>query len=310
MSYHVQRSIFIKASPEQVYDVVVDFNTWTKWSPWLCCDKAATVTVSDNPNSVGSLYHWTGDVVGEGEIEHLDLVPGKRVDDEIRFLKPFKSVAKVAFDLQGQAEGTKVTWHMIGNLPWFLFWMKSSIQRFIAMDYDRGLKMLAEYIEHGSVASDTTVGSVETIGPYTVVGVSDSTPMSSINESMDAAYERLDAAMKRANIPTNGEAISIYHRMNMKTSVMDYTAGYVVPSSTKISEPNLVSHQLPKTQALHVHHTGRYQHLGNAWSAAHANLRAKKLKISKACGGFELYRNSPSEVDAKDLVTDLYVPVR
>ena len=90
-AFHIQRSILIKASAEKVFDTVSDFSIWSRWSPWLRIDKDAKVTVSDDPRSVGSQYSWTGELVGQGEIEHLKLDRPNSIDDEIRFLKPFKS---------------------------------------------------------------------------------------------------------------------------------------------------------------------------------------------------------------------------
>ena len=99
-AYHVQRSIQINASPDKVFETVADYGTWTTWSPWLCAEPEAKVTVTDDAASVGSIYSWTGKVVGEGEIEHRKLEPGRLIEDEIRFLRPFKSTSHVDFELE------------------------------------------------------------------------------------------------------------------------------------------------------------------------------------------------------------------
>ena len=103
--FHVQRSIQINASPEEVFNTVADFGTWTKWSPWLCSEPDAKVTVTEDASSVGSIYAWKGDVVGQGEIEHRQLEPGRLIDEEIRFVKPFKSKSDVAFEMEPAGEG-------------------------------------------------------------------------------------------------------------------------------------------------------------------------------------------------------------
>ena len=81
--FSVAKSINIDASPERVFEIVSDFGTWRKWSPWLCAEPEAKVIVSDNPNSVGSQYTWTGKVVGEGKISHAQLVPGKHIEEQL-----------------------------------------------------------------------------------------------------------------------------------------------------------------------------------------------------------------------------------
>ena len=186
-AYHVQRSTTIQASAEKVFDTVADFGTWTTWSPWLGVDKEAVVTVSDDSNSVGSLYHWVGELVGEGEIEHEVLDPARSIEDEIRFLKPFKSKSGVSFELEPDGQATKITWHMDGKLPWFLFWMKANIQVFIGMDYDRGLKMLKELVETGQVLSDTEVMGVESVEARSLIGHANSSPIAGIAAAMDTS---------------------------------------------------------------------------------------------------------------------------
>ncbi|MCH5373544.1 MAG: SRPBCC family protein, partial [Planctomycetes bacterium] len=159
--FQLQRSTQIDASPQQVFEAVADFGTWTKWSPWLCADSNARVDISPKASAVGSIYAWKGDSVGEGEIEHQRLEPGRLIEDELRFLKPFRSRSQVAFTLEPAGEGTRVTWHMHGSLPWFMFWMRPHMECFIGMDYERGLKMLKEWIETGQVLSKTEIRGIE-----------------------------------------------------------------------------------------------------------------------------------------------------
>jgi hypothetical protein len=96
--YHVHRSIQINCTPEKVFAAVADFGTWTTWSPWLCAEPSAQVEVSKNSSSVGSTYSWKGDIVGEGELEHRQLHPNRLIEDEIRFVKPFKSQSQVSLN--------------------------------------------------------------------------------------------------------------------------------------------------------------------------------------------------------------------
>ena len=186
--YDVQRSIQINAPPEQVFETVSDYGSWTTWSPWLCAEPDAQVTVSGDSSSVGSIYSWKGKIVGEGELEHRQLQPGRLIEDEIRFVKPFRSQSQVAFELEAVGEGTKITWQMRGSLPWFLFWMLPQMEVLIGMDYERGLKMLKEWIETGQILSQTKIRGVESVGPLQMAGVRKSCAMSEIGPSMEAAF--------------------------------------------------------------------------------------------------------------------------
>lgn len=307
--YHVQRSIEIAVAPQTVFDTVADYNSWRSWSPWLLAEPDADVHVSGDGASVGSIYSWKGEVVGQGEIEHRTLEPGRLIEDEIRFAKPFKSRSNVSFEFEPAGAGTTLTWHMRGSLPWFMFWMKPMMQAMIGMDYERGLKMLKEWIETGRVLSKVTVRGVEPVGPLRVAGVRRTTLLSEIGPSMNAAFTDAQTHLTRAGIPIDGQPISVYHHFNMKTQVFDYTTGFVIPETAGAVPSALFEWSIPTVTALAVEHIGRYEHLGNGWSAANQVARYRKLKQSKA-GAFELYRNDPQQTSPAELRTEIFLPLK
>ncbi len=307
--YHVHRSIQINATPQKVFETIANFGTWTKWSPWLCAEPDAKVTVTEDASSVGSIYSWKGEVVGQGEIEHRDLQPGRLIDEEIRFVKPFKSKSDVSFEMEAAGQGTKLTWHMRGSLPWFLFWMTPQMEVFIGMDYERGLKMLKEFIQTGRVLSKTKARGVESVGPLRVAGIRRTCRLSEIGPSMDVAFAEAKQKLSQHNLPTDGQTISVYHTCNLKTQMFDYTSGFVIPDSAGSVPAALSSWSIPVTKAFCVEHVGSYEHLGNGWSTANQIVRYKKLKQSKA-GTFEIYKNDPKNTPPGDLHTEIYLPLR
>ena len=305
---HVQRSIVINADAETVFDTIADFNTWSTWSPWLCIDKQAAVTVTDDPRSVGSIYKWQGDVVGQGEIEHVKLDRPTQIVEELRFIKPFKSRADVAFRVKATSGGTEVTWQMDSRLPWFMFWMKSSMETFIGMDYERGLKMLRELIETGVVLSDTEVVGVETTPAIDVLGVRSSAPTNDVGPAMSKAFCDAMSGMESAGQTVDGDVLSVYFPKCLTKGRFHFLSGFSVAAGT--AAPDGLEHcQLPPGKALHIRHTGAYENLGNAWSGAHQYARYKKLKLAKT-NSHEIYRNSPETTATEDLITDIYLPLR
>jgi predicted transcriptional regulator YdeE len=307
--YHVYRSTHIHAAPERVFAVVADYGTWPSWSPWLCCEPDAEIQVSDNPSSVGSGYSWRGEIVGQGEIEHQQLQPDRLIEDEIRFIKPFRSRARVVFEIAPEGDGTKITWHMYGSVPWFLFWMRPQVEVFIGMDFERGLRMLKEWIETGSVLSQTKIRGVESVGPLQLAGVRKRCSFGDIGSAMDASFAEVMQSLVANGIPTDGFAMAVYHKMDLHSRHFDFTAGVSIPEGSQPGGHGLSSLSIPVTDALVVEHLGRYENLGNAWSAAFQHARAKKLKQSKL-PPFEIYRNDPNRVSAADLRTDVYLPLR
>ena len=307
-AFHVERSTIINTSPEKVFEVVADYQTWPTWSPWLIAEPEAAVKISDDSNSVGSSYSWEGDVTGAGELEHLELEPGKHIRDEIRFFRPMKTKSIVEFDFEPTDDGTRVTWSMDGKLPWFMFFLRSMMDGFIGMDYERGLRMLKEWIETGDLQSKLTFRGTIKVGPIKMIGVRKSCTFDNIGPSMSEAFANAEKKFADNNIPIDGKGISVYHKMNMKAKTFEYTSGFIVPESTT-TPAGAEEWAIPEMNAYVVEHLGRYEHLGNAWSAANQHVRYKKMKQAR-CGAFEIYENNPDNTEPADLRTDIFLPLK
>lgn len=307
-TYHVYRSIEIDASPDDVFEVVADFSKWKEWSPWLCAEPDAEVTVTGDPSSLEAQYSWSGEVVGAGEMEHKKLERGRLIENELRFLKPFKSTCEVWFDLEPAGSGTKITWHMRGSLPWFLFWMTSMMEVYIGMDYERGLKMLKEWIETGEILSRTINNGVVSVGPIRMAGIRKTCTLKDIGPQMQSALCQAAETISQHGISTDAGVMTVYHTANLKTGIFDFTSGIILPDS---AEPpsELSTWSIPTMKALCLEHHGNYEHLGNAWSSAHQIARYRKYKQAKV-GTFEIYRNDPEQTPPAEIHTDVYMPLR
>lgn len=307
--YHVQRSIEIDAPRSKVFDTVVDYSTWTTWSPWLIAEPQAKVDVSSDSCSVGSTYEWDGSVVGAGRLTHQKIEQGRFIDDEIAFFRPFRSVNRVTFEFADVGSGTRVTWNMYASLPIFLFWMTGMMKGMISMDYDRGLKMLKSLIETGSIPGVIDIKGQESVDAVRIVGARRTCVLSEISTYMEDALDQATTEMTVAGIPTSDSMAAVYHSLNMKTQVMEFSAGYLVSDSAPAAPASLTDWKAPAGNAFGVRHTGAYEFLGNAWSVANQHVRYKKLKQAK-CGAYEVYRNSPKTTAPADLITDVYLPLR
>jgi len=100
-----------------------------------------------------------------------------------------------------------------------------------------------------------------------------------------------------------------YDKFDIKANRCRYVAG-ILTSDAQTVEPPALIREIPACRAYKLVHTGRYEHLGNAWSTGMMNLRAEKLKASKGIKPFEIYLNDPETTASEDLVTELYLPIR
>jgi hypothetical protein len=276
----------------------------------LIADPGAKVSITGSPGGAGSTYTWSGEVTGDGEMELRQAQGDRRLEIELRFLKPFKTTAEVVFDLQPSAAGTRLTWRMDGRMPWFLFWMIPMMKTFVGLDYHRGLLMLKDWIETGKIESKVTPHGITLVGPLRMFGVRASAHVEQVGPTARPAMERCQQLFAQAGLPPSGEGIAVYHRMDVKRGTLDFTLGYLVPESAVLPAGlDLHEWKLPATRAFRVEHAGAYHHLGNGWSVANQLTRHRKLKQSKA-GAFEIYRDSPQDTASARLRVDIFLPLR
>ncbi|MCG7986767.1 MAG: SRPBCC family protein [Candidatus Thiodiazotropha lotti] len=125
----VSRSLTIGVAREQVFEKIKDFRSWPEWSPWLMHEPEAHLEYSDAPDQQGGWYSWDGETVGAGRLTHMKFSGSDKIEQKIEFLRPFKSVSQVWWELERLDEGnTQVSWNMSGSMPFlFRFMTKKSL---------------------------------------------------------------------------------------------------------------------------------------------------------------------------------------
>jgi effector-binding domain-containing protein len=308
--YTVSRSIDINTTTEQVASVVADFNTWPTWSPWLCMEPAANVKITGKGNLPGSILSWHGDMIGAGELELLAIDSTQSITQEIRFSEPFQSTSTVTFSFTPQKGGVTVTWDMNGEMPFFFRFLTESMVPLIESDYDRGLKMLKELVEKGSVSSKIKIKGQSHFDGLTYLGKSDICDMEMVGEKMQQTfYEVGNWLVASSTFPEEG--ISIYKQFDQQSGICDYTSGFVIVDKTKtFPYAGAKLDSIASGKFVKVVFEGDYQHLPNAWTAAHMYLRHNNLKSDPNRNPFELYLNDPAFFpNPADWVTEVYIPI-
>ena len=151
-TYSVSRSTVINAPDSVIYKNIADFKEFYKWNPWAKMDPSAKTTYEGTPAQPGHLYAWEGKETGQGTMKILSVKPSSNVDIELKFIKPFESLADTKFDIQPDGAGQKVTWSMSGENNMVSKWMCVfvSMDKMIGKDFENGLKSLKEKSEKGS----------------------------------------------------------------------------------------------------------------------------------------------------------------
>jgi predicted transcriptional regulator YdeE len=305
--FSVAKSIPIAAPVERVYAVVSDFGTWTTWSPWLTLEPSARVDIAGTAGTAGHSYHWEGQRVGSGEMV-MTSVSASEIDIALTFLKPYKSKAKVTFQLLADGAGTRATWTMDSALPFFLFFLVKMMKTMIGMDFTRGLRMLRDHIERGEIQSATEVLGVVDMPALRWAGLPASSSLDTIDTEMGAQFDALKARLADAGSPQTGPFASIYTKMDLGAARFDYIVAAQVADDA--SPAGLTTGEVAPGKAFKVRHTGRYDFIGNGWSLAMNHLRADKHKMLKKVPSLEVYVSDPDATPEAELITEIYIPVR
>ena len=305
-SIHVSKNVFIEKKPKDIFPLINDFHHWPKWSPWLLADKKADLKIDPD----GQFYSWNGAITGSGDMKICSKEKNQSVTYELNFYKPWKSHAVVQFLLTEKKGGTDVNWTMKSKLPFYLFWMKKSMEVFVGMDYERGLLLLKDYAEHGTTFSAIEFDGIKTFERTSFIGLHRKCLFEEFDHLMTTDFQSLmPYVMEHHRNQIHGAPFSIYHRFDPINNKVEYTAGVPIKNKFMGLRKNLFFGELPKMKVYSMTHTGPYRHLGNIWSAQMMHQRAKKFQSKKGEHPFEVYLNSPTDTPENELKTSVMFPV-
>ncbi|MEO0794773.1 MAG: SRPBCC family protein [Verrucomicrobiota bacterium] len=302
---NVERSVTINANRSTVFASLRDFRQWPVWSPWLICEPDCQLQYDDD----GKRYSWDGKIIGAGQMQVEQELPDEKIAYQLTFFKPFKSTASVRFELKETEGGTQVSWIMNSSLPFFMFFFKNMMTGMIGMDYDRGLQMLKDYIEMGSVPTSLEVLGETSFSGYHYFGIRTQCAMKDVGPKMEADFSSLNEKLAAAGIQPTTKPFSIYHEWSFGKGTVEYTIGFPVEAGKAIPD-GLISGNMPDCKVYTIKHTGPYRHLGNPWSAGYMRQQAKMFKMNKGMHPFEVYENDPRKTAENELVTLINFPVK
>ncbi len=99
--------------------------------------------------TVGYIYAWSGNKnAGEGEKEIKNIIEGKRIETEIRFVKPMSATASIIMETESLSDDqTKVTWSNAGTLKYPINIMIPMMEKMLPKDMDSSLLTLKNILE-------------------------------------------------------------------------------------------------------------------------------------------------------------------
>jgi uncharacterized protein YndB with AHSA1/START domain len=148
--HYVNREIIINAPRQKVFDFLKLLKNQDQFNKWATAGKEnRKEEFKGTDGTVGFIYSWSGDKsAGEGEKEILNIVEGKRIETEIRFVKPMRMSASVIMETTSVSDNqTKVNLINAGILKYPLNIMIPIAEKNFSKDLDTSLSTLKSILE-------------------------------------------------------------------------------------------------------------------------------------------------------------------
>ena len=150
-AYTVQRSITINKPLPEVFTYLRFVKNQDYWSPWKKKDPNMKQEFTGNDGTVGFVSRWEGNKdVGIGEQEIVMITENERIDTELRFYKPWRSISQGFLTTEDSGDSqTKVTWGFAGNnkFPFSIMMLFFNMDKTVGKDFEEGLDSLKEILE-------------------------------------------------------------------------------------------------------------------------------------------------------------------
>ncbi|WP_411821300.1 SRPBCC family protein [Leptospira sp. 'Mane'] len=146
VDYGLERTIYIQANKEKVFDLVNDVEKSQLWSPWRAKDPEAKVTFGSKKSGVGASYHWEGPLSGSGTLTIIKSEPFQFIENHLDFGDMGKAEAYWKFT--PKEKGVDVTWSFQGKAEsYFDRYFGALVEPFLGPDYEMGLSKLKAIAE-------------------------------------------------------------------------------------------------------------------------------------------------------------------
>jgi hypothetical protein len=303
--YRVRRSLEIDAAVGAVFDAIVDFKSWPYWSPWLLHEPDAAIVYSENHRDEGGNYSWEGKRIGAGKLTHVAIRPVSHINQQIAFLRPFKSVSQVNWAFENRGDKTMVSWEMTGKMPFLFRFMARRMEPMIGRDYDLGLALLNGYLNelapHPSVAF---IGEQE-LEDFSYWAI----PCNGNLRQLEAARASSIEALTTAAAGKTGLPLTLYHRFDPQAS--QFHAEIAIPVTDSAPPSNYRRREFSGGRYYQLTLRGDHRFIPLGWHALASHCRLHRIRRDPSRPALEIYHDDPASVsDGNQIRTALYLAIR
>ncbi len=310
--FHTQRSLHMKAKPEQVYKLVNNFKNWDQWNTWHKKDTLAQKQYNQIAAGKGASYSWKSNVdeVGEGTLTIIEDIPNQKVKNEMQFKGMGYSYTE--FLIEPDDSGVKVTWMMDTEgkgMPVLLkpMWkyMCLMMDKFVGPEYEKGLKNIKDIVENEP--AQTIAGfdaEIKEWPAFYYMGIREKLNGAEISQKFGAYIGLIMTEMKRQGAEQAGNPFSI----NYSASGDLFDIEICIPVKKPMLENgNIKPGNKLATKALVIQYYGDYMNIGKVYGPGFEYLAKNNMNASGA--PMEFYVTDPMlEKDTAKWLTEVVLP--
>ena len=147
--YFIQREVIINAPQQKVFDYIKLLKNQDYFNKWVMVDPNMKKEFKGTDGTKGFIYGWNGNKkAGEGEQEIKNMVAGKSIETEVRFIRPFAGIAYANMATETLSDNqTKVVWSNSSAMKYPMNMMVTMIEKMLAKDMDISLSNLKTILE-------------------------------------------------------------------------------------------------------------------------------------------------------------------
>lgn len=305
-NYKVERSIYINADKNLIYNLTSNFQKWTVWVPWTKeMDSTAVFEITGKDGQVGTTWKWNGKKMGEGTMTATEFISGQMVAYDLSFAQgKYKSKGKILIE---QGDSCKVSWFDEGDLGYNPLnrYMGLFMGKMMGPDFEKGLAKLKKVAEERK--SWPKIEEI-VIPAQVVLVIRDSAGPKTYGKVLGTAFGEIINFIRTQKLKQTGAPFAIYFRWDSVTmfSVMDI--GIPVEKADK-GKGRIQVKNIMEQNGVKAVYFGPYSKTAETYFAL--MQYCKESNKIEAGGPWEIYITDPmTEKDTMKWETDIIFPVK
>lgn len=147
--HYVKREIIINESRQKVFNYLKFLKNQDEFNKGAMEDADRKREFKGTDGTVGYIYSWSGNKnAGEGEKEIKNIIEGRSIEMEIRFIKPMVTSAAIIMETESLSDNqTKVYWSNAGVLKYPVNILIPMMKNHVVKDMDSSLSRLKNILE-------------------------------------------------------------------------------------------------------------------------------------------------------------------